>query len=119
MAQAVKKGKTEGSIEAEGAAQAKAGHNAKDTEDAIVEYFAASVQIDVERRQLTKKKGAARQKLKDMGLDTKAIDARYAYYKQKNHDRDGYDDAVQITDEALQKCETADLFAPLYDVNNL
>lgn len=94
------------------------GHNVKKVEEAIVKYFEESVDIDVQRRRLTKRKGKARQILKDMGMDTKAIDARYAYYKQKNHDRDGYDDAVTITDEALNKAENGDLFAPLYDVEN-
>lgn len=98
---------------------AQMGHNAEAVEKAIVAYFTESVDIDLGRRALTKRKGRARQKLKDMGLDTKAIDARYAYYKQKNHDRDGYDDAVKITDEALNKANNGDLFAPLYDVENV
>lgn len=95
-----------------------AGHNSAQLEEAIVAYFKESVEIDVARRSLTKRKGRARQVLKDLGQDTKAIDARYAYYKQKNHDRDGYDDAVKLTDEALANANTGDLFAPLYDVEN-
>lgn len=112
------KAKTDLQIVTESEAQAGAGHNAAAVEKAIVDYFKESVEIDLLRRAATKRKGKARQVLKDMGLDTKAIDARYSYYKQKNHARDGYDDAVSITDEALSKASTGDLFAPLYDVEN-
>lgn len=98
---------------------AKIGHNVEGVEEAITQYFKESVEIDILRRAANKKKTAARQKLKDMGLDTKAIDARYNYYKQKNYQRDGYDDAVKITDDALSKASTGDLFAPLYDVENV
>lgn len=112
------KAKTADQIDTESNVQSFAGHNAAATEAAIVAYFKESVEIDLVRRAATKRKGKARQVLKDMGLDTKAIDARYSYYKQKNHARDGYDDAVSLTDEALAKADTGDLFAPLYDVEN-
>lgn len=87
-------------------------------ENAIVEYFKESVDIDVERRRLTKRKGRARAKLKDMGLDTKAIDARYAFHKQKNHERDGYSEAASYADRAIANGKNGDLFAALYDVEN-
>lgn len=99
--------------------KAEAGDNYNpQVENAIVDYFKESVEIDVARRSLTKRKGRARQKLKDMGLDTKSIDARYAYYKQKNHERDGYDEGAKYVDKAMASGKTGDLFAPLYDVEN-
>lgn len=101
------------------AAKPAAGDNYNpQVESAIIDYFKESVQIDVERRRLTKRKGRARSKLKDMGLDTKSIDAKYAYYKQKNPERDGYDEASKYVDRAIANGKTGDLFAALYDVEN-
>lgn len=104
--------------EVEGKASAPGDNYNPAVENAILDYFKESVDIDVERRRLTKRKGRARQVLKDMGLDTKSIDAKYAYYKQKNHQRDGYDEASRYVDKAIASGKTGDLFAALYDVDN-
>lgn len=110
--------KAENKEVAEKAATAGDNYNPQ-VENAIIDYFKESVDIDVERRRLTKRKGRARQVLKDMGLDTKSIDAKYAYYKQKNHQRDGYDEASRYVDKAIASGKTGDLFAALYDVENV
>lgn len=96
-----------------------AGHNIEQTHGAIIAYFKERVAVDVERRKLTKRMAKARGILKDMSLDTQAIDREYGYFKMKKHDQDGYDDAVTLTHEVLNKADTGDLFAPLYDVENL
>lgn len=96
----------------------KMGHNSEGVKSAILDYFKERVAIEVERRKLTKRMGRARGKLKDLSLDTQAVDREYAYFKQKKHDRDGYDDSVKLTHEALNAADTGNLFAPLYDVEN-
>lgn len=96
-----------------------AGHNVEQVHNAIIDYFKLRVDVDVERRKLTKRMAKGRAILKELSLDTQAIDREYGYFKMKKHDQDGYDDAVTLTHEALNKADTGDLFAPLYDVENV
>lgn len=90
------------------------GHNSQRFHPTIIAYFEAKVEADVQRRAINKMMADEREVAKEAGLDTKALDAVYAYYKQKKNDRDGYDETETIAFEALNNAETGDLFSALY-----
>ena len=92
------------------------GHNSERLHPQVLKYFQERIEVEVIRKSLNTRMSRARKTIKDVGMDVKGVDARYQYHKQKLHDREGYDESAEITEEALNKANTGELFAPLYEV---
>lgn len=91
------------------------GHNSDKLKEVIVESAIQMVDIDGERKGLTRRASDIRETLSDYGIDKEAWKEAYAYYKKKRHERDGFDESSRICHEALGDPEQKDLFDILKD----
>lgn len=87
------------------------GHNKAISDDMIVGWAQEMAEIDAQRKVLNRQASEIRQLIKDKGGDTDAFKDVYAYFKKKRHERDGYDEAHKQMWDALNKADTADMFA--------
>lgn len=86
------------------------GHNSKDLEVKIQEFFVEYAECDEASAVLNKKRADIREKVEELGLDRKAFHDQYMRAKRKLREKEGYDESAQICFEALNKMDQGELF---------
>lgn len=72
------------------------GHNSKDLEAKIQEFFVEYAECDEQSAVLNKKRADIREKVEELGLDRKAFHDQYMRAKRKLREKEGYDESAKI-----------------------
>lgn len=89
------------------------GHNSgtEGVKDQIQDLAAKYAKCDEASQELNDERAEIREKIKDMGLDTKAWQYEINRAKQSLHKREGYDESASVIRDALGEMKMEDLFA--------
>ena len=90
---------------------AKIGHNVFSTKEQIKQYVAQYVHCDEQSQLLSDERLKIREKVSELGLDTKAFQDAVSRAKKDRKKKDGYDESLRIIVEALGELNHDDLFA--------
>lgn len=89
----------------------KIGSNSQPTKDRIKDFVAAYVACDEKSAEINDERAGIRERVKDLGLDTKAFQDAVSRAKKDRSKKEGYDESMQIIVEALGEMDQDDLFS--------
>jgi len=87
------------------------GHNIKATQEKIKDYVHQYVDCDARSQEINDERADIREKVSDLGLDTKAFQDAVSRAKKDRKKKEGYDESMAVIKEALGEMDMDDLFA--------
>lgn len=85
--------------------------NSKDLENLVFNSAKEMAEIDAQRKKLNEQAADIREVLKERGIDRDAFKDVYGYFKKGRYEKEGYDESNKLCFDALNRADTADLFA--------
>lgn len=89
------------------------GHNSASTVEQLKEHVARYVQCDQRSQELSDERTEIREKVADLGLDTKAFQDAVNRAKKDRRKKEGYDESMKVMTDVLGDMNQDDLFAYL------